>query len=189
MPTKIVINNDCIFFESFSKALLFSAKKHQKQRRKGTGEIPYINHPIEVVNLLANTCGINPNLYIAAILHDTLEDTEATTEEIEELFGVNILKLVKEVTDNMKLPKSKRRELQIKNAPMLSDEAKQIKIADKICNIQSILETKYIWTTKQKKEYVRWSMQVFEGCRGVNSKLDAEFYKTITLSKQVLGIA
>src|SRR5689334_21040807 len=114
------------------KALSFSAEKHKSQRRKGAEESPYINHPINVAQLLWEVGGVREiATIVAAILHDTVEDTETTPEEIEENFGQVVRKLVEEVSDDKSLPKAERKRLQIEHAPHLSLGAKQIKLADK----------------------------------------------------------
>ncbi len=124
---------------SLLRALVFAANKHRDQRRKGAEASPYINHPIAVTAVLAVEAGVvDEVLLIAALLHDTVEDTNTTWAELEELFGIPVASLVKEVTDDKSLPKSRRKELQIENAPALSREAKQLKVADKISNIRDI---------------------------------------------------
>ena len=171
-----------------TSALEFAARKHCKQRRKGADGIPYINHPIEVVNLLAHTMRTNDvELLTAAVLHDTLEDTETTQEEIVQQFGVEVFKLVLEVTDNMSLPKAKRKQLQLEHAKDLSIKAKQIKIADKTCNILDMLTTRMEWTHNMKIKYVIWAEGVIAACRGVNTELEAEFDKAVSLAREILG--
>src|SRR5437868_2489590 len=114
-------------------AASFAAKKHRDQRRKGSDAEPYINHPLEVTNLLANVGKITDyDILIAAILHDTIEDTETTKEELTERFGETVCSYVLEVTDDKSLEKHVRKQLQIEHAPHLSHGAKQIKLCDKI---------------------------------------------------------
>lgn len=171
-----------------TEAYNFAAIKHSNQRRKGLKDIPYINHPIAVTNLLCLTLDIlDMSLLIAAVLHDTIEDTDTSVEEIEQQFGSEVKDLVLEVTDDMSKSKQIRRDAQVEEAPTLSDKAKQIKIADKTCNIIDMLTTRMEWTNKMKKEYVLWSIQVVNGCRGINEKLENEFKKAVSLSKEVLG--
>src|SRR5437868_497704 len=123
----------------FLKALKFSARKHRNQRRKDKEGSPYINHPIYVADTLWTIGRVHDPITLAgAILHDTIEDTDATPEEIEELFGKEVLSLVLEVSDDKRLPKEVRKQLQIENASHKSTRAKLIKIADKICNVHDI---------------------------------------------------
>ncbi len=123
------------------QAVSFAAKKHIAQKRKGNDAAPYINHPLEVANLLANVGKVEDyDVLIAAVLHDTIEDTETTKEEITELFGSNVCGMVLEVTDDKSLPKSERKQKQIEHAPHLSHGAKLIKLGDKISNIHDIIE-------------------------------------------------
>lgn len=171
-----------------TKAYVFAAEKHVKQRRKGVKDIPYINHPIEVANLLSHSNEqVDYSLLIAAILHDTIEDTDTSEKEIEQLFGNNVLNIVLEVTDNMQLSKAERRKKQTNSAPHLSPQAKQIKIADKTCNILDMLTTRIEWTQQMKRDYVKWAISVVDGCRGVNIVLEKEFDKAVKLALNTLG--
>lgn len=169
-------------------AYKFSATKHSKQRRKGAGDIPYINHPVDVANMLAQTGGTGDLvLLIAAVLHDVLEDTVTSEHEIEYTFGRDVLMVVQEVSDNMNLSKQVRKAMQIEKSASLSDRAKLIKIADKVCNIADMLQTRFLWTRFQKIEYIRWSIKVVENCRGINPQLDTEFDKVVGLAEENLG--
>ncbi len=171
-----------------TKAYEFAAEKHCLQRRKGAKDVPYINHPIEVVNLLSHTSNtLNQTLLIAAILHDVLEDTDTLAPEIEQLFGSEVLAVVLEVTDNMQMSKQARRAAQISKAASLTDLAKQIKIADKTCNILDILTTRLAWSRIMKIEYIVWANEVVNGCRGVNPQLEVEFDKACQMARNVLG--
>jgi GTP diphosphokinase / guanosine-3',5'-bis(diphosphate) 3'-diphosphatase len=171
-----------------TEAYKFSAIKHTKQRRKGVLDIPYINHPIEVANLLTHTNSVNDiPLLAAAVLHDTLEDTDTSYEELTDVFGAEISNIVLEVTDDMSLSKERRKQIQVEKAASLSDSAKKIKIADKICNILDIIQTRYHWSDRQKHEYINWSVQVVENCRGIDNNLDNEFDKAISIAKETIG--
>jgi guanosine-3',5'-bis(diphosphate) 3'-pyrophosphohydrolase len=172
----------------YTKACEFASQKHLFQRRKGVKDIPYINHPLEVANLLSHSNEEDDlELLIAAVLHDVVEDTDTTPEELTQLFGAKIANLVLEVTDDMKLTKKERRSNQVIHAPSLSGRAKQIKIADKTCNVLDIISTRLEWTITMKIDYIQWAMQVVNACRGVNTSLEAEFDKAVQLAKQVLG--
>ncbi len=124
------------------KAVRFAAHRHRFQRRKDEDASPYINHPIEAAEILANVGNVSdlPTL-LAAVLHDTVEDTDTTFSELEEVFGRDVRQLVEEVTDDKSLPKDVRKRLQIEHAQGLSSCAKQIKIADKICNVRDVTHT------------------------------------------------
>src|SRR5688572_14295533 len=124
------------------KAVQFAALKHRDQRRKGKDASPYINHPIAVAHLLAQVGGVRDIVtLVGAVLHDTIEDTETTPDEIEAEFGPEVRELVAEVTDDKRLPKEVRKQLQIDHAPHRSDRAKAIKLGDKICNVLDITST------------------------------------------------
>lgn len=124
------------------KALHFASLKHKDQRRKDAEASPYINHPIEVAELLARVGQVTDLVVLqSAILHDTIEDTRTTAEEIEALFGAEVRVVVEEVTDDKNLPKEVRKQLQVEHAPHISRRAQMVKLADKISNVRAIQET------------------------------------------------
>jgi GTP diphosphokinase / guanosine-3',5'-bis(diphosphate) 3'-diphosphatase len=177
-----------IILADFIFAVSFSAKKHKDQRRKGSMNIPYVNHPIEVTNLLARTAGTGDLVLLTAtVLHDTLEDTRTEPEEIEQIFGREVLDVVLEVTDDMALTKEARKQKQIESAAHLSNRAKLIRIADKVCNVLDILQTKYHWTNPQKLNYISWAIKVTDQCKGINLALDQAFANAIYCAKEALG--
>ena len=170
-------------------ATVFAARKHQDQRRKGQDRLPYVNHVIEVAEMLARVAGTSDLAILqAALLHDTVEDTDTTFEEIEELFGADVRHLVEEMTDDKDLPKAERKRLQIEHAPGLSDRGKLIKIADKISNIRDIVHRPPPdWDMHRRREYVRWGEAVVAGCRGVNSTLEDLFDDVVAEAWKELG--
>ena len=121
------------------RALAFAAERHSAQRRKDVAASPYINHPIALANVLANEAGIDSaEVLAAAILHDTLEDTETTYEELKEHFGRAIAEVVREVSDDKALSKDDRKRFQIEHAKHLSRRARLVKLADKTCNVRDM---------------------------------------------------
>lgn len=159
------------------KALDFAAKKHRDQRRKDAQATPYINHPIELADLLVNEGNISDTqVLVAAILHDTVEDTQTTAQELESIFGYKIASIVMEVTDNKDLPKSDRKRLQIENAAHCSDQAKLVKLADKICNLRDMLvNPPNKWSQQRIQEYFDWSKEVIHQLRGIHPDLENIF--------------
>lgn len=159
------------------KAARFAAKKHSNQIRKGSDAEPYINHPLEVADLLADVGKVSDiDLLVAAILHDTIEDTETTKDEIAELFGKNVAEIVAEVTDDKSLPKAERKQLQIEHAPHISTAAKQLKLADKISNIADVMNNPPTdWSPDRRREYIEWGQNVAAGLRGANRMLEEYF--------------
>ena len=170
----------------FLEAISFAAKKHATQRRKGADEQPYINHVLEVANLLANVGAVEDyDVLIAAVLHDTVEDTKTTEAEITEQFGAKVGKIVMEVTDDKSLPKARRKELQIEHAPHLSKGAKLVKLGDKISNINDVSENPPAgWSQQRRLEYVEWGEQVINGMRGANANLEKHFDELIAAAKK-----
>jgi len=158
------------------KALSFSAEKHAKQRRKDIDKTPYINHPISLANILAQRWVIDENVLCAAILHDTIEDTETTVDELQEHFGEKITSIVLEVTDDKSLEKSVRKQKQVEHAASISHEAKLVKLADKIANITDIINTPPAdWSSDRKKEYFEWAKAVVDNLRGAHQGLEKDF--------------
>ncbi|MFZ5884515.1 MAG: HD domain-containing protein [Chloroflexota bacterium] len=172
------------------KALRFSARKHNDQRRKDSRSSPYVNHPIQVAETLWRVGGVRDvTLLIAAILHDTIEDTGTTPEEIRAEFGGDVLALVLEVTDDKSLPKQTRKQLQIQTAPHKSHNAKLLKLADKICNVDDIVHSPPAdWTLERKREYLLWTEKVVAGLRGVNVKLEMAYDELLAEGKRALGL-
>lgn len=120
-------------------AIAFAADKHRNQRRKDEEASPYINHPIALADVLANEAGVeDERVIVAAVLHDTVEDTETTEQELLRLFGKDVADIVMEVTDDKSLPKEERKRLQVEHAATISRRAKLVKLADKICNLRDI---------------------------------------------------
>jgi (p)ppGpp synthase/HD superfamily hydrolase len=171
------------------QALHFAAIKHRDQRRKDVEASPYINHPIEVAALLAGAGGVTDIVLLqAAILHDTIEDTKTTPEELEMEFGPEVRRVVEEVTDNKLLPKAERKRLQIEHAPHLSERARQIKIVDKISNVRAIISTPPAdWSLERKQEYLDWTEQVVAGCRTRNAALERLYEEALDEARRVLG--
>lgn len=158
-------------------ALAFAAGKHRDQRRKDVPASPYINHPIALADVLVNVGGIeDETVIVAAILHDTVEDTETTPEELESRFGSRIRDIVLEVTDDKRLPKAERKRLQIEHAPHLSRAAKLVKLADKICNLRDVVSSPPAgWSLERRQAYFDWARAVVAGVRGVHPALEACF--------------
>ena len=159
------------------RATAFAAEKHRHQRRKDKHASPYINHPIALAAVLSQEARIHdPIVLAAALLHDTIEDTETTARELEDHFDREVAAIVQEVTDDKSLPKAERKRLQIEHAAHLSERAKLVKIADKICNLRDINGSPpHDWSIERKREYFDWAHQVVNKARGVNAALEQLF--------------
>ncbi len=159
------------------KALSFAAEKHRDQRRKDIQASPYINHPIDLANILVNEGGVNDVQVISgALLHDTVEDTDTEYDELLSCFGQSIADIVMEVTDDKTLSKAQRKQMQIDHAPDKSEQAKLVKLADKISNLRDLVRSPPAdWSVERKLEYFNWAKQVIDGVRGVNPSLEQVF--------------
>ncbi len=159
------------------KALAFAAHKHRDQRRKDEEASPYINHPISLATLLWHEGGItDPMVIAAALLHDTVEDTDTRIDELRAEFGDEIADVVLEVTDDKRLTKAERKHLQIEHAAGLSRAAKLVKLADKICNLRDVAASPPRgWPIERRREYFDWAKQVVDRMRGTHERLEELF--------------
>jgi (p)ppGpp synthase/HD superfamily hydrolase len=166
-------------------AAAFAADKHSAQRRKGATAEPYVNHLIEVAQLVSTTSpDPDTDLVLAALLHDSIEDAGVTREELAERFGPDVADLVVELTDDKSLPKAERKRLQVLNAPKKSVRAQNIKLADKISNLRAIRNSPPVdWSDERKAEYFHWAKQVVGGLKTPNPGLKAEFDKLVNLQR------
>ena len=163
--------------KGIARALDFAARKHAHQRRKGIKAEPYVNHLTEVALLLAEaTDGRDAPLVMAGLLHDTIEDTETSFAELVSGFGSDVASLVAEVTDDASLSREERRRKQVESAPRKSARARMIKLADKIANLHSIVESPPVgWSARRKREYVAWAREVKAACGPTNERLERLF--------------
>ncbi len=158
-------------------AIAFAAAKHRNQRRKDADASPYINHPLQLAHVLASEGGVTDlKTLMAAVLHDTVEDTETTYDELREQFGKKVADAVMEVTDDKTLPKAERKQRQVEHAPHMSKRAALVKLADKTCNLRDVANNPPTgWPLKRKQEYFDWARQVVDGLPPVNDKLRRAF--------------
>jgi GTP diphosphokinase / guanosine-3',5'-bis(diphosphate) 3'-diphosphatase len=165
------------------KALDFAAFKHRDQRRKDAQASPYINHPIALANVLVGEGAVSESVVIAAaLLHDTLEDTQTTVGELRAAFGDTITRVVEEVTDDKSLLKAERKRLQVEHAAAISREAKLVKLADKICNVRDMANHPPAkWDLARRREYFEWAKAVVDRMRGVHAGLERKFDEAYAL--------
>ncbi|MDN3565639.1 HD domain-containing protein [Paeniroseomonas aquatica] len=165
------------------RAAHFAATVHATHRRKGAAAEPYVNHVLEVAEILA-AHGAPLVAVIAGLLHDTVEDSDAdpvpvTLAALEAAFGAEVAAVVAEVSDDKSLPKEVRKGLQVRHAAGASAAAKQVKLADKISNLRTIVASPPAgWNHARRLEYVGWAGRVAAGAKGVNPRLDAAFDAT-----------
>jgi GTP diphosphokinase / guanosine-3',5'-bis(diphosphate) 3'-diphosphatase len=159
------------------RAAAFAAWKHRKQKRKGVDKLPYINHPIALAEVLWTEGEVeDPSVIAAALLHDTIEDTKATFEELKGAFGREIAQIVEEVTDVKWLKKPLRKKVQVARASRASARAKLVKLADKICNLRDIITSPPEgWSLERKRDYFDWAKRVVDQVRGTNERLERRF--------------
>jgi guanosine-3',5'-bis(diphosphate) 3'-pyrophosphohydrolase len=170
------------------QAIHFSASKHRDQRRKDVPHSPYINHPLDVAKILWEAGDVRDSItLVAAVLHDTIEDTNTTPAELEALFGDEVLQVVLEVTDDKSLAKAERKRLQILHAPLISHRAKIIKLADITCNLFDLIYSPpRIWSIQRKKNYLYWTENVVAGLRGTNAAMESRFDQYMLVGRNVL---
>jgi (p)ppGpp synthase/HD superfamily hydrolase len=162
---------------TLARAYQFAAARHVHQRRKGEAAEPYMNHLTEVAELVAQaTRASDPEIIIAAVLHDTVEDTETTADELRAMFGERVAALVAEMTDDKSLPKQTRKDLQVQHAAHASRGAQIIKLADKTSNVRALaLSPPKDWGRERIEEYVEWAGRVVDVCRSSDPWLVGQF--------------
>ena len=170
------------------KAAHFAAQKHRGQRRKDKDISPYINHPISVAKIISEIGNVeDPEVLSAALLHDTLEDTKTTPEELIDNFGERVCSLVQEVTDDKTLPRLQRKQRQIDHANEISEGAVLIKLGDKISNVTDIANIPPTnWDRNRRLEYFDWAEKVINNCPKVNEKLENHFKDSIQKGREKL---
>jgi guanosine-3',5'-bis(diphosphate) 3'-pyrophosphohydrolase len=168
-------------------ALRFASEKHRDQRRRDREASPYVNHLIVVLETLWTVGGVrDPRVLAAGVLHDSIEDTETTAEELQERFGSEVAAIVLEVTDDKSLPKMTRKELQVERAASASFEARLIKLADKISNVSDLIHSPPAnWTVERKRDYALWAERVVNRLRGTNPALEALFDDLCSQAKRL----
>lgn len=155
----------------------FAAHKHRHQSRKNAQKTPYINHPIDVARRIASPgSSLYPNVPVeilqAALLHDTIEDTETSASELRRAFGERVARIVEECTDDKALLKNERKRMQVAKAASKSDEAKHVKLADKLSNLTSLASKEGVpagWSVSRIQEYFVWAKQVTDRKRATFS--------------------
>lgn len=170
-------------------AASFAADKHRLQRRKDADASPYINHPLALADILAREGGVeDAKVIAAALLHDTVEDTETSIEELEVRFGKRIASMVAEVTDDKSLSKEERKQLQITKSASKSPGAKLVKLADKIANLRDLASAPPAdWSDERRTQYFEWARQVVSGLRGTNGSLEAAFDEAYSNGKKAIS--
>lgn len=158
-------------------AATFAAHKHRDQRRKGAEASPYINHPLSVADVLANEGGVQDLItLVAALLHDTIEDTQTTAAEVAARFGSEAAAVVMEVTDDKRLDTEERKRRQVLHAAGLSSRAQLVKLADKICNLRDLVDAPPAgWPLERQRAYFEWSRAVADQLRPASPPLAAVF--------------
>ena len=170
------------------EAALFAARRHRDQRRKGEGQTPYINHPLRVADLLCRVGGVeDPEVLAAGLLHDTLEDTDTEPAEIAARFGERVRDMVLEVSDDKGLSVRERKAAQIAQAPSLSRGAALVKIADKIANIEDIVDAPPRgWSVARRRDYLDWAEAVVTACPETHPALVDLFQETVDRCRSAL---
>lgn len=171
------------------EALTLAADKHQYQRRSGYERLPYVNHLLKVTDALIRIGReSDPDLLLAAILHDIIEDTDLTEAELAQRFNPHTAAIVAELTDDMALPYEVRKRRQVEAAPALSAAARKIRIADKAGNMRDLIDYPIDWPLAKKQYYVTNAVEVVDQIRGVNPRLEAWFDQIVAEARRVFHI-
>jgi guanosine-3',5'-bis(diphosphate) 3'-pyrophosphohydrolase len=140
-----------------------------------------------VATILATYGGITDVATLqAAALHDTIEDTDTTADDLRREFGAEVTDLVLEMTDDMSVPSAERKKRQVVRAPTLTARAKCIKIADKIANVGDIAHhPPPDWSLDRRRTYFEWTAQVIDKCRGVNAGLERRYDEVLATARSL----
>jgi hypothetical protein len=159
--------------EKLLRAVEYAAEKHVGQVRKDAGKTPYIIHPIGVAKLLWEIGSIRSiNVLTSALLHDTLEDTNATEEEIEALFGPRVLDTVKELTNDPSLTEEENKQRQIDHAVSMSFNAQLVKLTDRLYNVRDLELAPPSWSAEKIEQYYAWGEKLLAVLIGTNEALE-----------------
>lgn len=171
------------------RAAAFAAVKHEDQRRKD-GDVPYVNHPLEVARVLAVEGGVREAVVLAAaLLHDTLEDTHTSAAELEREFGPEVARIVGEVTDDKRLGKAERKRRQVEHARTIGRGARLVKLADKLCNLRDLARTAPPgWDAARVQGYCVWAHEVVAALGAVNEALERALARQFTARLCVQGV-
>jgi guanosine-3',5'-bis(diphosphate) 3'-pyrophosphohydrolase len=162
---------------SLLRALVFASQRHRTQSRKDELKTPYVNHLLDVVQVLAENGVRDGPTLVAAALHDVVEDTETTLDEVEAQFGTEVRGLVAEVSDDKRLPRAERKRLQVEHAPHTSAKATLIKLADKIANAWDVGHRPAAdWSVERRLDYLSWAARVVERLPPVAPALTERFH-------------
>lgn len=171
------------------EAVAWAATLHDGQRRKGEAAEPYVVHVIDVARRLADVAPEDENLILAGLLHDVVEDTAGTQDQIEARFGSDVAALVAEATDDKSLPKQKRKQLQVEHAPHKSARGAMLKIADKTSNLRALAESPPAgWDADRRAAYLEWAETVVFALPPAHPGLLAEFRAAARAARRVLGV-
>lgn len=171
-----------------SRALVFAANAHRNQRRKGAAQEPYIDHLIEVMDLVGRaTGGGDVDLMIAALLHDAIEDAGVTPEEIAAGFGDRVARIVVENSDDMRLPKPERKARRVAAMAVKPADSRMVKMADVISNLRSVvISAPAGWGSERKLGYLESCRALVEAGRGASETLEETFERTATEVAQAI---
>jgi len=168
-------------------AVRFAAEQHRDHRRKGVVAAPYINHPIIVAEQLAGAGVEDAELLMAAVLHDVVEDTETTAEEVEELYGQRVARIVAEVTDDKSLKEEERKRRVVQSIAGKSREAQMLKLSDLAANVYDVVHHPPDWSRERKVRYFDWAEQVAREVRGVHPELERHLAEVLAEGRARLG--
>jgi hypothetical protein len=179
-------NND-FDFPLLIQAISFAATKHQGQFRKDAAATPYIIHPIGVARSLWEEGKVrNLNVLLAALLHDTLEDTETSSEELGKLFGSRVSSTVEELTNDPNLSTEQNKQRQIDHACMLSLNAQLVKLADRLYNVRDLRNLPSNWGKEKVRSYLMWGEKLLKALKGTNQPLEELLGKEIAEQRSAL---
>ncbi len=175
--------------DRYFEAAAYAALRHGDQRRKGALCEPYVTHVLDVARRLAAAQPDDGVLIIGGLLHDIVEDTEGTAEEIEARFGGEVAALVLEVSDDKSLPKAERKRLKIAHFPKKSERARRLILADTASNVASLTTSPPDWPLSRIVDYIDWAERVVAPARGLDPVLETGFAESAAAARAQFGDA
>lgn len=167
-------------------ALEYANKMHAGQTRRDLAATPYIIHPLQVCSNLWHIGQVrNANILMAALLHDTLEDTKATAEELEKLFGTRVCITVQEVTNDPALNSEQNKQRQIDHISFMSQDARLVKLADRLANIADLSQSTPNWLPEKIERYFEWGSKLLFGLQGTNTALEKALSQALTKKQTI----
>jgi len=159
--------------EAVLGAAIFATEKHKSQVRSNEKKTPYIIHPIEVADLVMKIGHVyDKDVLITALLHDVMDDTQTTYEQITSLYGTKVSSYLEEMTSKQGLSLKEQKKQQIMQAFRQNPSVAIIKLSDKLSNLKTLATSPPpSWSRDRIDQYFQWAQTVIENLPESNQLL------------------